>query len=133
MDLNNYHRKIKYHIFKTKRKKTLMRFKLKSNCSPLPEKVPKTIHKIIEKDLNYFNQKFDLERPHANLKRIERKALQSLEKNKDITIKPADKGSVVVVQDRFRCLWEGNRQLSDEQYYQKLKVDDGCEYNRTFM
>lgn len=99
MDFNNYHRKIKLlAYFENKKKKPVMPFKRKSNWSPPPEKVPKTIHKIIEKDLKYFNQKFNLERPHANLRKVEIKALQSLERSKDIIIKPADKGSVVVVQ-----------------------------------
>lgn len=41
--------------------------------------------------------------------------------NKHIIIKPADKGSSVVVLDRFQYLWEGNRQLSDRKYYKPLR------------
>lgn len=121
-DLNNYHRKIKLlAYFENKKKKSIVPFKLKSNWSPPPKGVPETINKIIEKDSNYFNRKFDLERPQTNLNKREIKALQALAKNKEIIIKPADKGSVVVIQDRFRYLWEGNRQLSDDKYYKKLK------------
>ena len=37
---------------------------------------------------------------HDNLKPSERSALHSLQKREDIIIKPADKGSAVVVMDR---------------------------------
>jgi hypothetical protein len=38
----------------------------------------------------------------------------------DITIKPADKGSVVVVMDKTTYLQEAERQLSDCRFYEKL-------------
>lgn len=37
-----------------------------------------------------------------------------------MVIKPADKGSAVVVMDREQYLWEGKRQLQDTNYYTKL-------------
>lgn len=35
-------------------------------------------------------------------------------------VKPADKGSAVVIMDRKDYLWEGYRQLEDVNYYTKL-------------
>uniref|UniRef100_A0A8D3BX45 Uncharacterized protein n=1 Tax=Scophthalmus maximus TaxID=52904 RepID=A0A8D3BX45_SCOMX len=40
--------------------------------------------------------------------------------NKHIVIKPADKGSSVVIMDRTQYLEEGYRQLLDTKYYTKL-------------
>uniref|UniRef100_A0AAY4A928 Reverse transcriptase n=1 Tax=Denticeps clupeoides TaxID=299321 RepID=A0AAY4A928_9TELE len=48
------------------------------------------------------------------------KALQELKRNKEIVIKPADKGSVVVIMDREQYVWEANRQLSKTEHYQRL-------------
>ncbi|XP_024120094.1 uncharacterized protein LOC112141232 [Oryzias melastigma] len=47
-------------------------------------------------------------------------ALRQLMNNKEIVIKPADKGSVVVIMDKEKYLWEGYRQLKDEKYYKQL-------------
>ena len=47
-------------------------------------------------------------------------ALQSLQQNRNIIIKPADKGSAVVIMDREQYLWEEYRQLNDTTYYKKL-------------
>ncbi len=61
--------------------------------------------------------------PHKqNLTRAERQALHELTNNTDIVIKPADKGSAVVVMDRSDYIAEGLRQLSDKEFY--LPVDE---------
>uniref|UniRef100_A0A8C9ZVX9 Uncharacterized protein n=1 Tax=Sander lucioperca TaxID=283035 RepID=A0A8C9ZVX9_SANLU len=56
----------------------------------------------------------------SNLSKFENEALRQLSENNDIVIKPADKGSAVVLMDRKDYLWEGHRQLSDQNYYTKL-------------
>ena len=38
-----------------------------------------------------------------------------------LTIHKADKGSAAVIQDRDDYLWEGERQLLNEKYYQRLR------------
>ena len=40
--------------------------------------------------------------------------------NPNIIIKPADKGSSVVIMDREQYIWEAHRQLKDTVYYKKL-------------
>lgn len=69
--------------------------------------VPEIEENIIQKDLDDLNRKFKLDKIHPNLSPSEVKALQSLTRNKYIVIKPADKGSSVIM-DRFQYLWEGN-------------------------
>lgn len=52
-----------------------------------------------------------------NLTKAEMKALKSLQEKKSIMIKPADKGSAILMLDRSQYLWEGNRHVSDPNYY----------------
>ena len=58
-----------------------------------------------------------------NLTPVERTALQSLRSNEDIIIKPADKGSAVVVMDKSAYIREAVRQLSDDRFYSKSDKD----------
>jgi reverse gyrase len=48
-----------------------------------------------------------------NLAQAERSALRNIQERYDIIIKPADKGSVVVVMDKTTYIQEAERQLSD--------------------
>ena len=58
-----------------------------------------------------------------NLPSEEKKALKSLRQRIDIIIKPADKGSAVVVLNREDYIREADRQLNNHTYYQKLTAD----------
>lgn len=125
VDLRKYHRKLKLlTYFENKTEKTQIPFKPKSTWSPPIEKIPRQIQNI-KKDQDGFNSNpnpnlFELEKPPPNLTSAEIKALQGLSNNKDLIIKSADKGSMVVVQDHFQYLWEGNKQLANQEYYRKL-------------
>ena len=55
-----------------------------------------------------------------NLTREERESLKKLRNNQNIIIKPADKGSAVVVMNTADYIAEADRQLSDEKYYVRL-------------
>ena len=57
----------------------------------------------------------------ANMSKAHYRALSSLKNNKDIIIKPADKGRNLVIQDRSKYIEEGNRQLSDPNFYRKTE------------
>ena len=50
------------------------------------------------------------------------------ERRSDIVIKPADKGSAVVVMDRHRNVSEAERQLNDSTYYELLDHDPTDEF-----
>ena len=58
-----------------------------------------------------------------NLTKGERKAMEELKRNPDIVIKPADKGSAVVVMDLDMYLAEGMKQLQDRTTYLPLNHD----------
>ena len=65
---------------------------------------------------------------HDNLTKEERNALHSLQRRSDIVIKPADKGSAVVVMDRDHYVSEAERQLNDSTYYELLDHDPTDEF-----
>jgi len=64
-----------------------------------------------------------------NLTVEERLALTELKNNEQIVIKPADKGSAVVVQNREDYILEGLRQLNDQNYYIEVTSDLTLEHN----
>ena len=55
-----------------------------------------------------------------NLSGDERRALTQLRQNPNIIIKPADKGSKIIIMDRQQYLLEANRQLNNPHYYRLL-------------
>ena len=91
-------------------------FKLKSTFNPVgPFQLESMFHSI-EQDLHRLKYK---EPGKKYLTKEEYKAIKSLKNNKDIIIKPADKGSAVVVLDRQSYINEGQRQLNDTKFYEK--------------
>ena len=50
-------------------------------------------------------------------------ALEQLRANPDIIIKPADKGGATVILSKEDSIAEAMRQLSNEEYYNKLDTD----------
>ena len=58
-----------------------------------------------------------------NLNRRERTALKRLSSNKDIIIKPADKGRATVILNTDDYIKEAMRQLSNEEYYKRVEKD----------
>ena len=58
----------------------------------------------------------------------EKVALRTLKSNMDIVIKPADKGSAVVVLDKEHFISEAERQLGDRQFCKPLDYDPTLEF-----
>ena len=59
---------------------------------------------------------------HQNLTTDEWKALRHLQGHNDIIIKPADKGSVVVIMKVEDYIGEGHRQLADRNFYRQTVI-----------
>ena len=70
----------------------------------------------IEQDLH--RQKYK-EPKNKNLTKEEYKAIKSLKNSKDIIIKPAVKGSAIVILDKESYINEEQRQLNDTKFYEK--------------
>lgn len=122
LDLQNYHRRIKLWAYYGDDETTQKQpFTPRSNWSPPDPQLPTYIKDLIQLDLAYFENSFHIRGTKSNLTSGENRALKELINNPEIVIKPADKGSVVVVMDRDQYLWEGYKQLEDKNYYSKLK------------
>ncbi|XP_070576158.1 uncharacterized protein [Ptychodera flava] len=67
-------------------------------------------------------------KPHYNLSRAERNAVNSLRTNQTIVIKQADKGGATVIMNKSDYLREAVRQLSDTKFYTKLQSDPTMQY-----
>ena len=65
----------------------------------------------------------NMKRCQDNLSSRERKALHNLRQRTDIIIKPANKGSAVVVLSKEDYIKEADRQLNNHAHYQKLNAD----------
>lgn len=92
----------------------------KSNWFPPADKIPKEIHDLIKKDINDFNQHSKIRPEEPNLSKLEVSALKELINNKSIVIKPADKGSAVVILSREQYIQEALRQLNNTIHYKQL-------------
>ena len=116
-DLQQYHRKLKIAAyFENKKDSDPPPFTPKSDWTPPLGRLPDNIKEIIKQGLEYFDNQFKINRIKPNLTQEEVKALKELYNNKFIVIKPADKGSAVVIMDRKQYIWEGNRQLNHTKY-----------------
>lgn len=122
-DLQQYHRRLKLSAYfqDSNSNSEPLPFTLKSAWTPSEINLPPHISELIKLDMLFFEKSFKKLNIEPNLSRDESLALKELINRNDIIIKPADKGSVVVVMDREQYLWEGNRQLQDTKYYSPLK------------
>ena len=83
----------------------------------------KYIRKEISDQLDHINHRINhinLFQQGSNLSYNESKALHTLKNNNNIVIKPADKGSSIVIMDKADYLQEGYRQIANEKYYKPL-------------
>lgn len=122
LDVQTYHRRIKLAAyFKGSQNRTIPPFVGTSSWEPPLDKLPPEIGLLVDKDKNMLNSGFKVVKRAPNLSVREVKALRELMGNKTIVIKPADKGSAVVILSREQYVTEVKRQLSDGIYYKKLK------------
>ena len=96
-------------------------FKNKSSWKPNPPNRTLDTYKRAFK-MNLLNSKVKQCHQH-NLTKEQWKGLMELRKNPEIVIKKADKGSAVVIMNTTDYLREGYRQLSDRNFYVKIRED----------
>ncbi|XP_071986734.1 uncharacterized protein [Engystomops pustulosus] len=82
-----------------------------------------TFVSLVERDVTQFRHNINTNRMHAsnNLSSTDKTALLHLMSNREIIIKPADKGGAVVIQDKNKYINEILSQLSDTTIYHKLE------------
>lgn len=84
---------------------------------PPQETVQESVQKLMECD-NLCLENLHLgKEANPNLSHQEIRALNKLRKNQDIVIKPADKGSKIVLMDKTQYLIEANRHLQNPLHY----------------
>lgn len=120
-DVQQYHRRLLLTTyFRHKEDTEPLPFTFKSAWTPKLSQVPNVIRKTIRAD-RYAVKRLPWNfRETQNLDKEENRALRHLRQNKNIVIKPADKGSAVVIMDREAYIKEAERQLNQVQYYKKL-------------
>ena len=104
-------------------------FKKKSTFCPFVTNPSiNTFCRIVEQDILQMHTKPD--RSSHNLSKEERLALDTLANDKDIVIKPADKGGAIVIQDAMKYKSEICSQLSDTCFYRKLNTDPTTDFQK---
>ena len=98
-------------------------FRLPSNWI-LAEFPPPTLASFITASNTTLSDLPLLRSKHNNLTTPEQEALKTLISNRNIVIKPADKGSGVVILNTNDYIHEAFRQLSDTSFYQPLEAND---------
>ncbi|CAJ0964548.1 unnamed protein product [Ranitomeya imitator] len=84
-----------------------------------------TFISLVDREVKQFShqQQLGFYPVHSNLSLVEKQALSSLQNNKNITIKPADKGGAIVVMNHTDYNKEVIRQLSDSNTYGIIQRD----------
>lgn len=124
LDIQNYHRKIKlatYFRFSNTNTEEILPFVGTSNWTPSNYDLPPEVQTLIEEDLKTFNDHYKSFQEKSNISLEETQALRELKHTKHIVIKPADKGSAVVILSREAYIMEVERQLNDTEYYKQLE------------
>ena len=125
-DLGQFHDKIKRAVYfgpNTDGEAQGLPFCESSGWVPPPQRLPGEIWEFFEKNLEGVQVALSgAQAPRPNLLPEEIEALEALAHRNDIVIKPADKGSAVVIMDRARYVQEGLRQLTDRSFYSKLEA-----------
>lgn len=105
------------------------KFRIPSNFSPPTGTYPPEIENLQLK-LNQQIRKFkNVHRITDNLTKCDRDAITKLKKDKNIVIKPADKGSAIVIMDRQDYVFEAERQLKVNRHYREInepQFPDNC-------
>lgn len=117
LDLQDYHRRLKIWAYYGDRGDSEKQpFTPPSSWTPPEVSLPPYVLELTKLHLDYFQKSFEIPRVTPNLTQNEKLALKQLADNQNMIIKPADKGSVVVIMDREQYVWEGHRQLRDKKY-----------------
>ena len=123
-DLTDYYRRIRLREFFLDAPPSEPEpFRKKSTWVPPKNRVPamETYVQVVSSQVN--NSANSTRRTYDNLPREERQALNSLRTRTDIIIKPADKGSAVVVMDRQKYIDETMKHLNNRTNYVLLDSD----------
>ena len=112
--------KLNYH-FRGAQMYNRTKFIAKSNWTPDDKNIHRTVLNCIDK-INNDIQELSISSQKNNLSPSEINSLRNLRNNRDVVIKPADKGSATVIMDKANYIAEGHRQLNNANHYTKLRT-----------
>lgn len=119
-DLQQYHRRLKIIDYFQEEDFHHVPFTFPSRWEPEWQQLNKPIRTLIKRDREILRQYGGDPDRADSLKPIERQELQQLQNNPNIIIKPADKGSKIVIMDRQQYSLEAHRQLDNTKYYKNI-------------
>ncbi len=99
---------------------------------PLPELIEEHLGQIKSRleEIKELRDPSKIKQYYHNLSQDHQKALIALRKDRSLTIKPADKGTCIVIQDTTEYLREGLRELEDKETYVEIQEDQTQETAR---
>lgn len=107
-------------FFHLKNKSIKVPFVGKSEWCPPPTTIPQSIRQITDGIFKQISRwKFEQEKP--NLTQAQLAAITTLQQDKDIVIRKADKGSAAVILDTDDYIEEINQQLSNTKHYRQIQ------------
>ena len=117
-DLHKYHRKLKLlDHFDYATDFDREPFINPSTWEPDWDSVSEPIKELIRRDIRVLERIGCKSEQEKNLSTGEREALNKLKNNQDIVIKPADKGSKIIIMDKNQYLTEAYRHLNNTNHY----------------
>ena len=134
-DLDKYHRSLRTHCYFSKREESKNSgpstgpysdtgsLKLKSKSKWSPPMGPNNLETVISiNELGLLD--LEISRPrNRNITESQKSSISELLSNRNIVIKPADKGGATVIQNRMDYITEGERQLKDDNFYKAVDDD----------
>ena len=128
---NKFSRSLKIkHFFPTLRHQEQNKFRIPSTFTPPPGTFPPEIEEIGIILKQQIRRLAPSNPDKPNLTPEQTQALDLLRKNKDIVVKPADKGSAIVIMNRKDYILEADRQLAVARHYKSIPqpiFPDRCE------
>ena len=97
-------------------------FRMKSKWNP-PTTGNQALETYITRTRKWLTEAKPVKRIHQNLSQHERTALTRLTRRNDIIMKKADKGSLIVIEDKQTYIEKGLEQVHDPQTYRRLDKD----------
>ena len=115
-----FYRRLKWTYVKRNSK-----FFFKPKFTPKSTKVPSdsSVHPLVLETIQKIDadlSKLSIIREKQNMSDSAFNALKAMKNNPDIIMKPADKGSSVVIMNRADYINEGYRHLNDDKYYERI-------------
>lgn len=116
-DLHYYHRRLKLRDYFDNDDFCREPFIQPSVWEPEWGTLSESLRDLIKRDIRLFHSFRPQVGGEGGLSREERQALRELKENENIVIKPADKGSKIVIMDKQQFRLEAQRQLGNTKYY----------------